>query len=136
MFEVEQTAKLAPDWHLALQRRVDRRCRLAVVLLEQMGIDAQGDIGLRMPESLGNRDDIHAGINQRARVGMPQIVEGEIRHFNWSAKSLHALLDRFWKGRAPSTPANSRAPSWSLPAPSYPRSIVTRNGNNMMRDPR
>src|SRR5882724_6486007 len=99
MFEVEQTAKLAPDWHLALQRRVDRRCRLAVVLLEQMGIDAQGDIGLRMPESLGNRDDIHAGINQLARVGMPQIVEGEIRHLQLVSKVAPRLAGSLLEGQ-------------------------------------
>jgi hypothetical protein len=49
------------NWHpigtLAVQRRVDRRGRLAVVLLEQVGIDAQGNIRLRVPEALGNRDD-------------------------------------------------------------------------------
>src|SRR4051812_39699390 len=37
------------NWHpigtLAIQRRINRRRRFAVVLLEQMSIDAQGDIG-------------------------------------------------------------------------------------------
>lgn len=47
-----------------------------------MGIDAQGDIGLGMPEALGNCDDTHAGINELAGMGVAKVVEGQVRHFD------------------------------------------------------
>ena len=57
------------NWHpigiLAIQRRVDRRCRLAIALLEQMGIDAQGNIRLRVPRTLGYR----CRVRRRREVG-------------------------------------------------------------------
>jgi transposase len=47
-----------------------------------MGIDAQGNIRLRVPETLGYRDYIHTGINQLAGVGVAQVVERKIGHLH------------------------------------------------------
>ena len=84
MFRIEQTTKLALDRHPSDSARIDRRCRLAVVLLEQMGIDVQGNIRFGMPEPLGNRHDIHARVDKLQGMGVAQVVEAHIRPENRS----------------------------------------------------
>jgi hypothetical protein len=44
-----------------------------------MGIDAQGNIRLGMPEPLGNRHDIHARVDKLRGMGVAQVVEAHIR---------------------------------------------------------
>ena len=61
-------------WHpigtLTLERRINCRRRLTIVLTEQMGVNAQGDVRLRVTEALADRDDVNAGIDKLAGVCM------------------------------------------------------------------
>src|SRR6202043_1020151 len=53
-----------PTATLTLERRIDRRGRLAVVLSEQVSIDAQGNVGLGMPQAFADGHDIDALIDE------------------------------------------------------------------------
>ena len=54
----------------SLERGIDRVRRLAVVLPEQVGVDAQRDRRTAMPEPLRDRHHIDTGIDQLAGMGV------------------------------------------------------------------
>ena len=56
---------------------VDRVGCLAVILPEQVCIDPERDVRLRVAEPLGDRDDVDSCIDQLAGVRVPQPVEIE-----------------------------------------------------------
>src|SRR6516165_3215549 len=62
------------------QDRVDCRRRFAVVLLEPVGINPQGDVGLGVPEPSADGDDIDALVDQLTGMGMAQHMECEFWH--------------------------------------------------------
>jgi hypothetical protein len=53
---------------LPVEGRIDRRGGLAVVLPEQVGVDAQGDAWLRVPQALADRYDVDASVDQLTSV--------------------------------------------------------------------
>ncbi|MHC2335460.1 hypothetical protein [Bradyrhizobium sp. USDA 4454] len=81
------------DRKIGTQRRIDRRCRLAVVP-KQVGVDTQGDVRLCVPEPLRDGDNIHAGIDQLRRMG----ITSKIGAFVGRLYSVLAVLDRMGYG--------------------------------------
>jgi hypothetical protein len=64
----------------ALANGVDRRCGLAAILPEHMGIDLQRDARIGVPEALADRHDVHAGVDELRGVRVPQAVKRHTRH--------------------------------------------------------
>ena len=48
--------------------------------LNRVGVDAQGDVRLGVPQALADRDDIHTRVDQLGGAGVPQGVERHVRH--------------------------------------------------------
>jgi hypothetical protein len=64
---------------LPIENRVDGVGCLAVILFEQMRVDAQGYVRLGVPETLADGDDIHALVDELACVSMSQRMERRLR---------------------------------------------------------
>src|SRR5690348_15728877 len=45
--------------------------------VEEVRVDAQGDVGRTMPELSGGEDDVRASADEEAREGMPQVVPAQ-----------------------------------------------------------
>lgn len=54
--------------HHQARHRINRLCGLAVVIAKQVAVNPQGDVRLRMPKSLTDRDDVNPGINELGGV--------------------------------------------------------------------
>ena len=52
--------------------RVDR---LFVVLVEQMGVDVEGDRGVLMPQTLADLDHVDASVDEHGSMSVPQGVK-------------------------------------------------------------
>jgi hypothetical protein len=65
---------------LPIESLIDRLSGLAVVFLEQVGVDAQGDIGLGVTHALADRHDVDVSVDQLAGVSVPQRMERHLWH--------------------------------------------------------
>jgi hypothetical protein len=54
----------------SFQDRVDCRRRLAIILAEQVSIDAQRDVRLRVTQALADRHDVDVSVDQLAGVSV------------------------------------------------------------------
>ncbi len=72
-----------------------------------MGVDAQGDIRLGVPEALTDGDDVHTRVDELARMGVAEGMERHLRHVDLGSKIAPGLAGSLLRGQPLRVAANA-----------------------------